>query len=275
MANQKSFTIIELLVVIAVIGLISSIVLVSLDLPGQRKKAKIVRSLEFSLSIQNVLGSEGVGTWSFDEGSGTIAKDGSGYGNNGVIFGASFTDDTPHKVVGAGTGRYALSFDGTDDYLDVGSLTNVGNEITISMWLKPNSFGGILFSADQGNNDLGIFTSAAELFFRTSSLTSYHNLAVAPNPLTLNAWNFLTVTRDSSGLKKIYLNGVEIASGNGSTNWKTTVASAKIGARNSLQAGLFFNGLIDEVRIYGQALSQAEIQKHYTEWLGKYKLAEK
>lgn len=100
MTQQKSFTLIELLVVIAIIGLLSSIVLVNIGLPGQRQKARIAKTLEFSSSIQNALGSEAVGIWTFDNN----AFDTSGYGNNGTIYGgASFTtDNTPQKVVGSG-----------------------------------------------------------------------------------------------------------------------------------------------------------------------------
>ena len=57
--KRQGFTLIELLVVIAVIGLISSIVLVQIKTP--RGKAQIAKSLQFSKTIQNVLGSEGVG----------------------------------------------------------------------------------------------------------------------------------------------------------------------------------------------------------------------
>jgi hypothetical protein len=51
-----------------------------------------------------------VGYWKFDEGSGNIAHDYSGNGNDGTIYGASWTE---------GISGYALDFDGVDDYVDV------------------------------------------------------------------------------------------------------------------------------------------------------------
>jgi type II secretory pathway pseudopilin PulG len=118
---------IELLVVIATIALLAGIVLVSLK--GVIEKARIVKVLKFSQSIQNVLGADVVGIWTFDDQT-NPTKDTSGYGNDGAISGAVFTDDTPHKFVGAGTaqGKYALYFDGVDDYVSV----NVGNYTILS-----------------------------------------------------------------------------------------------------------------------------------------------
>ena len=51
-----------------------------------------------------------VAEWHFDEGAGSILKDSSGNGNDGVIYGATWVD-----------GKYgeALSFDGVDDNLEV------------------------------------------------------------------------------------------------------------------------------------------------------------
>ena len=47
-----------------------------------------------------------------------------------------------------------------------------------------------------------------------------------------------------------------------------------IGAGVNPASAQFFTGLIDEVRIYNEALPQAEIQKHYVEGLGRYRLTQ-
>jgi len=58
-----------------------------------------------------------VGYWSFDEGSGEMAKDGSGNGNDGSLEnGTEWT---------AGKFGDAVQFDGTDDYVDVGNAGNL------------------------------------------------------------------------------------------------------------------------------------------------------
>ena len=135
----SSFTLIELLVVISIIGLLASVVLVSMK--GMREKARIASALKFSQSLQNSLGSESVGVWSFDEGEGTIVHDSSGYNNHCTIYGASFTQDTPERIVHSNSSTYSLSFDGQNDYLDCGNdeSLDITDEITIEAWVKPFS----------------------------------------------------------------------------------------------------------------------------------------
>jgi type II secretory pathway pseudopilin PulG len=57
-----------------------------------------------------------VGYWSFDEGSGNIARDYSGNGNNGTLYNFNFTATS--GWVDGKVGK-ALSFDGVDDYVEV------------------------------------------------------------------------------------------------------------------------------------------------------------
>jgi hypothetical protein len=64
----------------------------------------------------------------FDEGSGTIAKDESGHGNDGTIYGATWTTGISGK---------ALSFDGNGDYVSVSNAPhlNQNSEIMIEAWI--------------------------------------------------------------------------------------------------------------------------------------------
>ena len=71
-----------------------------------------------------------VAEWHFDEGAGSVLKDSSGNGNDGVIYGATWVD-----------GKYgkALSFDGVDDYISVpyNSLFDIhGKTHTVLTWVK-------------------------------------------------------------------------------------------------------------------------------------------
>ena len=80
--NLKGFTLIELLVVIAIFGLLVSVVVVSTS--SARKKGSEAAGRQFSATLQHSLGADAVGMWSFDEGSGTTAKDSSGNNFNGT-----------------------------------------------------------------------------------------------------------------------------------------------------------------------------------------------
>ena len=72
-----------------------------------------------------------VGWWKLDEGSGLVASDSSGNGNNGTIGGSPLW-------VAAGKLDGAIEFNGTDCYINVGNgpSLQIRDEITIAFWIK-------------------------------------------------------------------------------------------------------------------------------------------
>jgi hypothetical protein len=201
----------------------------------------------------------------FDEGSGTTAKDFSGYGNNGTLYGPTWVD-----------GKYgkALSFDGVDDYVDCGKPTITGT-FTVVAWAKVNDTGvravigtrspsdcGFDFKFQNGNvihgdigNGSGWITTSAD----------------APFNYSLNTWYQVAYVVTKTGYI-IYVNGNQIASGSYSestpvlsdANHAITIGNTAVGG------GEWFKGTIDEVRIYNRALSADEIKQHYIHGLPRH-----
>src|SRR3989338_4572098 len=137
---RKGFTLIELLVVIAIIGLLASIVTVSLSSSQDRAKQAKIES--FAAQVHHALAADAVGIWDFDDAAAGTANDTSGLKNNGV-FPGGFNKPT------SSTDRYeqagkAYSFDG-GDYITAGSGTTIDNLITsswtVSGWIKRNELG--------------------------------------------------------------------------------------------------------------------------------------
>jgi prepilin-type N-terminal cleavage/methylation domain-containing protein len=276
--NFRGFTLIELLVVIAIIGLISSIVLVNMDLPEQKQKTRIAKSLEFSSSIQNALGSEAVGIWNFDD---CAATDSSGNGNNGAINGASCVNDTPQKVVGSGQGKNALTFNGTSDYVQIpSSKIGTGNQLSIGVWVLPydqiagsytyhkdivrsNCYGGGSWGISTDQN----FNSNSQISVLIGWIT---NAATwwSPTNVSKNQWNHLVLVMDrSTGKATFYKNGQLVDSTIQPVGSKPLTTGLRIGD----DCAGPFRGIVDEVRIYEQALSVGQIQKHYAEGLENHK----
>ena len=229
--KNKAFTLIELLLVVSIVGLLVSIVMVGLQ--SARRKAKVAKALQWSQNIHSVLGDSIEGAWSFNEGSGhTTVSDVSGNGNNGTLVnGVQFTADTPNRKLG-----YALKFNGGGAYVNCG---NVGNVKTISFWLKPDNLTTNSILELNGTQTITISNSQIQ----ANSFASPTIYVDAKQSLAIpdNNWHYILIVQSSNiSASAVYL--------------------GKVGTN-------YFNGLLDEVRIYSVALQTAEIQKRYARGL--------
>jgi hypothetical protein len=158
----------------------------------------------------------------------------------------------------------ALRFDGYNDYINVSdsSFLDVSN-FTISFWMFPHNASGYLIDKEtwSGGTEYGYeahFLSGGIFNFLFGDGTSTQKNVTSSNPLFPNTWYYLTGTYDGSTFK-IYINGVLNNSVSYSTYPNYTVKPPLyIGADND--GGSYFNGIIDEVRIWNRSLTQAEIQ---------------
>jgi len=216
----------------------------------------------FAQSLTTVNEAGLVGYWKFDEGGGTTAYDSSGNGKRGSIYGAAWTDGKCGK---------ALSLDGSDDYIVVGNSTtlNPSTALTISAWVFAKSYSGVgggqrtiverRFYGSDDSYQLVILPEGlgeGRVRFSVWSNNVERDLDSA-DAVPLDQWCHVAATYDG-GSAKIYLNGTQNAAANisgdiDSTSINTTIGAGSQGTTN------FFNGTIDEVRIYSRSLSAEEI----------------
>ncbi|MFH1657192.1 MAG: LamG-like jellyroll fold domain-containing protein [bacterium] len=257
--NSKAFTLIELLVVISIIGLLASIVLASLE--GGEQRAITGKAMSFSHTVRVSLGSDLVGEWKFEEGSGITAKDSSGSDNHGTLV------NSPQWV--AGIFGKALEFNGSTNYVRVPDSQDlrIENEITLEAWVNSKDL-------DRSSYIINKRHSSSTLAWRSYTIGCGSNkfrfyISDASQTYTLytnntyngNEWHHIVGTWDGNNMR-IYVNASEdgLMPKTGSIPYDTNYLY--IGGFDSTPE---FIGTIDEVRIYDHALDMAEIQQLYAE----------
>ena len=207
-----------------------------------------------------------VAHWTFDETEGLTAADSSGYGNDGQLVGMTGTEWT------AGLSGGALEFSGavgSEQYVDFGTgdSLQLAGSVTISAWAKMNAgteaaymgIGGKLKTAPyQGfslvRHSSGVFRLWADdgngviAGFEADSDVTY----------TDTEWHHVAGVVDA-GLSTLYVDGVKQAK-TGAVNLTDSGEPAHIGRQYYGLDDRYWNGVIDDVRIYYRALSEQEIQ---------------
>ncbi|MFA5129788.1 MAG: LamG-like jellyroll fold domain-containing protein [Patescibacteria group bacterium] len=265
------FTLIELLVVIAIIGLLATFAVVQLT--GAREKARISKGAAFSGQTLRTIGDGLVARWDFDECSGTTFGDLSGYNQIGTLTaGTSFSTNTP-----SGQGC-SLQLNGSGSIAFATPITTATNNITLSMWvyLSSASLKGTFFHNGNliGNGNgysLGVGNGSMDAA-GNQLILELDNVAWDTSGVNIGTgWHHIAVTRNATTWQ-FYLDGSDV--GNTFTNSPNApTGGASLGYDTSAY-NRYFNGLLDDVRVYTNSLTADDIHKIYTNGYSKH-LAEK
>jgi len=223
------------------------------------KKTKLITLLLLILVITatsaNLFTNGLIGEWSLDGN----ASDQTGNNHNGIVYGATSTIDRDNNANGA------YNFDGADDYIEISDHSNfdlTGN-FTISVWINANSggegnygrivskFGGTydgwdFFIGDSSNKKLGLKINNVNLWSEDGTITK-------------NEWHMVTVVFEVGTGVTFYVD--DIAAGFTDAYTLAVIANDYNVRLGSWPYGTdrTFDGAIDDVRIYNQALSPQEI----------------
>ncbi len=271
--NRRGFTLIELLVVISIIGLISSVALANLQ--DVKEKAKEAAGKQFQATVNHALGADLIAGWEFNGVVATpatpesIVTDLQGPNvdeSNPAVENVYYEDDGASGVAGV--------FDGQTSYVAGLNFPDVGadSDITVTAWVNPTSVVNENTIFFQGNNNgtcssFQVGIKGGKGFVNgTTETTSY--------AIVNNAWQNLTyVYHKNSGSGAsvdTYINGVKISTTPGIQTSSCATGQWSLGAKLSYNSSNVitntsnqFSGKIDNVFIYGAALTASEIGKIY------------
>jgi len=195
----------------------------------------------------------------FAELSGNLALDQSGYGNHGIIYGASRVKRL---------GYDALYFDGVDDYVDCGDdkSLRITDELTIEVWVKCYRVSGnnedIIGKKSYSGYRIGATGDRIRLTIQTTG--GYNDLDFWD--VQLDAWYHIVGTFKKDNFVRLYVNNElkdkkEGASLNPGPIEDTTGASLILG--KGVFTNTFFHGLIGKLRIYSCAKSERRVREDF------------
>ncbi len=195
------------------------------------------------------------GYWKLDETTGTTADDSTANANDGSLVGGNTFD--ANSVAGQFGG--ALDLDGTDDYISVSDVDFESNTVTLTAWVKPNGiqpeYTGIVSSRHSG---------AANLNYKNNNELGYHwnnsNYGYSSGLSTPSGvWTFAAMVIEPDKVTFYTFDGTALSSVEriASHDPDSFYGTMSIGRDdNEIR---YFNGDMDDVRIYSVALSEGQI----------------
>lgn len=210
-----------------------------------------------------------VARWQLDESSGFTATDSAG-AKHGTLY--------PQKGTWAADGILAgrLSFIGDNDYILIpdAAAWDQSDDLTVSLWVKP----GLMEAADPlvarwneaGNKRVWVIAiddATGKIIFYTSSTGVNESSVLSISQISATNWTHITAVHNSTtGQNKLFINGkLNNVTGSVPAALFDTDEPVMIGhaARFSNGTGRYFQGLIDDVRIFDRALTDQEVTDLY------------
>jgi hypothetical protein len=223
-----------------------------------------------------------VGYWTFDgkdtpwtSATAATTLDKSGSGNTGTLTSMNQSKAPVQGKIGQG-----LKFDGVDDTVSIAHNASIKPTaaISINFWFNPSNVNSsavqtILSTTQSGGYSVALNGTSASGTCNANSFCFFVNVGgtyyitnYAKSNFKNNTWYLFTGTYDGN-TNRMYINGQQIdtVSQSGTINYtsNTPVCLASEPNASACIDGNYFNGLMDDVRVYNRALSAVEVRQLY------------
>jgi hypothetical protein len=199
-------------------------------------------------------------SWTFDEASGPTVVDASDNGNTGNIISGTRIP---------GIHGSALSLNGTTDFVSINNSATLSSftQLTIECWVNmrqvnPVSGGGQTIIRKENSYVIGIGAGGKVGFFINNGSGWQGSWTFSQQAIAPSSWNHIAGVWNGRALS-VYINGV--SDGNTrSVNGPMTISTRNVYIGKFIESAYEgFNGAIDELRLYGVALSADSIRAHF------------
>ena len=257
---KKGFTLIELLTVISIISLMASVVLSNVN--SAREKGRMAAGMQFEANILHGIGDQLVGEWRFNDGAG-LALDTSSFNYNGTVSGATWIAN------GGYDGKGVYSFNGSNNYIQTTmplSLVNKNNW-AITAWVTGDSptagWGWIVGESVIPYFLIGKQAGANALHINIVGCGTYNS--ISDTAIFDGVYHHVAVV-NTNGVLQVYVDA-KLKASLGTSCIPTATSNMRIGTRS---IGEYWNGKIDNVRVYTSSLTSMNIQNIYAQEKDKY-----
>lgn len=158
--------------------------------------------------------------------------------------------------------NFSFNFDGINDYLSIEDTT-ISNELTISIWLNPADITDINLLGNSTNSSNFLYINPSSQLNISSS--NFSNKTFTNTISSLNTWQHIVLTRDSSNIFRAYKDG--LLTDTASTSAAGNFVFNQIGRFSNVNS-FNFNGKMDELAIWNTPLTGPQILDIYNGRLG-------
>ncbi len=205
--------------------------------------------------------------YNFDQLSGAVLPDVAGQGHNGAVTNAPAWVASGAMSEVAPEPNNALSYDGTDDYVQMNDVKLGTSDFTIEGWIKPTGTVGQMYiytnrtgEGEAAGNWFALSLQGGKILVELGTCASSYKSFLSVSALNVNSWHHIALVRNPTTVT-LYVNGVKDVSVSDNSSLRNLTSGKDITRFGGWPdySSKWYKGQIDEFRVWSTARTEAEI----------------